>query len=163
MKKLLLLTSLFFVLSCDKDSVDRGAECFPNCPSFLKQLDGKGFVYSDEISDQYIFFYDSDIFLKQVEVYYPDLDTYCDSVKRGSNTDDGYNFTAEILINDPKVLDVKISYTDDEGNTISKVYEYREVCKTAACNEAFINETDNNGVSSKNYFETSITLSSLCN
>ena len=102
MKKLLLLTSLFFVLSCDKGLEDRGAECFPNCPSFLKQLDGKGFVYSDEISDSYIFFYDSDIFLKQVEVYYPDLDTYCDSVKRGSNTDDGYNFTAEILKNDPK-------------------------------------------------------------
>lgn len=162
MKKLLLLTSLFFVLSCDKDSQDRGAECFPNCPSFLKQLDGKGFVYSDEISDQYIFFYDSDIFLKEVEVYYPDLDTYCDTVKRGSNTDDGYNFTAEILINDPKVLDVKISYTDDEGNAISSNYIYREVCNTPSCTKLSVRVTQDDG-SIKQYSETSITHSSLCN
>ena len=158
MKKLLLLTSLFFVLSCTK-----GKDGLVSFEAFLTKYDKIGFVYSGEISDQYIFFYNSDIFLKEVEVYYPDLDTYCDSVKRGSNVDDGYNFTAEILKNDPKLLDVKISYTDDEGNTISSVYKYVEVCKTPACNEAFINVTENNGVSSKNYYETSITLSSLCN
>tara|TARA_B100001093_G_scaffold294078_1_gene280518 strand:+ start:163 stop:639 length:477 start_codon:yes stop_codon:yes gene_type:complete len=158
MKKLLLLASLFFVLSCTKG--EDGLE--NNSVAFLTKFDGKGFVYSGEISDTYIFFYDSDIFLKEVEVYYPDLDTYCDTVKRGSNTDDGYNFSAEILNNDPKELYIKISYTDDEGNAISSNYIYREVCNTPSCPELSVRVTQDDG-SVKTYSETSIKHSSLCN
>tara|TARA_B100001059_G_scaffold90640_1_gene89372 strand:+ start:410 stop:883 length:474 start_codon:yes stop_codon:yes gene_type:complete len=157
MKKLLLLTSLFFVLSCTK-----GKDGLVSFEAFLTKYDGTGFVYSGEISDQYIFFYDSDIFLKEVEVYYPDLDTYCDSVKRGSNTDDGYNFSAEILVNDPKDLEIKISYTDEEGNAISSNYFYREVCNTPTCTVRSIKVTQDDG-SVKTYSETSVTHSSLCN
>ena len=163
MKKLLLLTSLFLAFSCvdepdEDDSGIKGA-------TFLEAYDGKGFIYSDEISDKYVFFYNSDIFLKEVEVYNPSLDTYCDSYKKGSNTDDGYNFTAEILTNAQPKLSVKISYTDDEGNTISSVYNYVDVCKTPTCSERVLVVEEDKGSekSKKEYSETPITQSSLCN
>ena len=168
MKKLLLLSTLFLGLSCEGDGLTpAGAGSDGYLLNFLEVNDGKGFVYSDENSDQYIFFYDSDIFLKEVIVYYPELDSYCSTTKEGSNTDDGFNFTAEILRNEqvegggPVLLDVRISYTGDDGNTVSSIYEYRQVCNTIDCFKWRIRVTDD-GIS-KTYTETSMKHASLCN
>ena len=167
MKKLLLLSTLFLGLSCEGDGLTpAGAGDDGYLLNFLEVNDGKGFVYSDENSDQYIFFYDSDIFLKEVIVYYPELDSYCSTTKEGSNTDDGFNFTAEILRNEQVLgggdaLDVRISYTGDDGNTVSSTYQYRQVCNTIDCLKWQIRVTDD-GIS-KTYSETSMTYASLCN
>ena len=171
MKKLLLLSTLFLGLSCEGDGLTpEGAGSDGYLLNFLEVNDGKGFVYSDENSDQYIFFYDSDIFLKEVIVYYPELDSYCSTTKEGSNTDDGFNFTAEILRNEQlasgrfgggDALDVLISYTGDDGNTVSSTYQYRQVCNTIDCLKWQIRVTDD-GIS-KTYSETSMTYASLCN
>ena len=167
MKKLLLLSTLFLGLSCEGDGLTpAGAGSDGYLLNFLEVNDGKGFVYSDENSDQYIFFYDSDIFLKEVIVYYPELDSYCSTTKEGSNTDDGFNFTAEILRNEQVLgggdaLDVRISYTGDDGNTVSSNYQYRQVCNTIDCFKWRIRVTDD-GIS-KTYSETSMTYASLCN
>ena len=167
MKKLLLLSTLFLGLSCEGDGLTpEGSGDDGYLLNFLEVNDGKGFVYSDENSDQYIFFYDSDIFLKEVIVYYPELDSYCSTTKEGSNTDDGFNFTAEILRNEQVLgggdaLDVRISYTGDDGNTVSSTYQYRQVCNTIDCFKWQITVTDD-GIS-KTYSETSMTYASLCN
>ncbi|MDB2366641.1 hypothetical protein N9V49_03985 [Flavobacteriaceae bacterium] len=170
MKKLLLLSSLFLALSCggldDEEITDAGDPLGGYVLNFLEVNDGKGFVYSDGDSDQYLFFYDSDIFLKEVIVYYPELDSYCSTTKEGSNTDDGYNFTAEILRNDSlplqdSALDVRITYTGDDGNTVSSIYEYRQVCNTIDCLEWRIRVTANGSI--KTYSETSMKHASLCN
>ena len=167
MKKLLLLSTLFLGLSCEGDGLTpEGSGSDGYLLNFLEVNDGKGFVYSDENSDQYIFFYDSDIFLKEVIVYYPELDSYCSTTKEGSNTDDGFNFTAEILRNEQVLgggdaLDVRISYTGDDGNTVSSTYQYRQVCNTIDCFKWRIRVTDD-GIS-KTYSETSMTYASLCN
>jgi len=167
MKKLLLLSTLFLGLSCEGDGLTpEGSGDDGYLLNFLEVNDGKGFVYSDENSDQYIFFYDSDIFLKEVIVYYPELDSYCSTTKEGSNTDDGFNFTAEILRNEQVLgggdaLDVRISYTGDDGNTVSSTYQYRQVCNTIDCFKWRIRVTDD-GIS-KTYSETSMTYASLCN
>ena len=167
MKKLLLLSILFLALSCEGDGLTpEGAGSDGYLLNFLEVNDGKGFVYSDENSDQYIFFYDSDIFLKEVIVYYPELDSYCSTTKEGTNTDDGFNFTAEILRNEQVLgggdaLDVLITYTGENGNTVSSTYEYRQVCNTIDCFKWRIRVTDD-GIS-KTYSETSMTHASLCN
>ena len=171
MKKLLLLSTLFLALSCEGDGLTpEGAGSDGYLLNFLEVNDGKGFVYSDENSDQYIFFYDSDIFLKEVIVYYPELDSYCSTTKEGSNTDGGQNFTAEITRNEQlssgrfgggDALDVRISYTGDDGNTVSSTYQYRQVCNTIDCFKWRIRVTDD-GIS-KTYSETSMTYASLCN
>ena len=167
MKKLLLLSTLFLGLSCEGDGLTpEGAGSDGYLLNFLEVNDGKGFVYSDENSDQYIFFYDSDIFLKEVIVYYPELDSYCSTTKEGTNTDGGYNFTAEILRNEQVLggedaLDVRITYTGDDGNTVSSIYEYRQVCNTIDCFKWRIRVTDD-GIS-KTYTETSMKHASLCN
>ena len=171
MKKLLFLSALFLGLSCEGDGLTpEGAGSDGYLLNFLEVNDGKGFVYSDENSDQYIFFYDSDIFLKEVIVYYPELDSYCSTTKEGSNTDDGFNFTAEILRNEQlasgrfgggDALDVLISYPGDDGNTVSSTYQYRQVCNNIDCLKWQIRVTDD-GIS-KTYSETSMTYASLCN
>jgi len=167
MKKLLLLSTLFLGLSCEGDGLTpEGAGSDGYLLNFLEVNDGKGFVYSDVDSDQYLFFYDSDIFLKEVIVYYPELDSYCSTTKEGTNTDDGFNFTAEILRNEQVLgggdaLDVLITYTGENGNTVSSTYEYRQVCNTIDCFKWRIRVTDD-GIS-KTYSETSMTHASLCN
>ena len=167
MKKLLLLSTLFLGLSCEGDGLTpEGAGSDGYLLNFLEVNDGKGYVYSDVDSDQYLFFYDSDIFLKEVIVYYPELDSYCSTTKEGTNTDDGFNFTAEILRNEQVLgggdaLDVLITYTGENGNTVSSTYEYRQVCNTIDCFKWRIRVTDD-GIS-KTYSETSMTHASLCN
>ena len=164
MKKLLLLSTLFLALSCSGDNEEFLEEVAIN---FLEKNDGKGFSYQDGNRDHFIFFYDSDIFLKEAyREYNPDgsYDSFCLTTKEGSNTDNGQNFTAEILKNVQGALDVRITYSGDEGNTTVKNYEYRQVCDTTDCLEYSIGVTD--GLrSSENIFEyeTTRTHNDLCN
>ena len=182
MKKLLLLSTLFLAFACTVDDNEEEPSLYDK--PFLEHVDGLSFVRmnynftyfkaeTDEyitanrpVRDKYLFFYDSDIFLKEVIVYYPELDSYCSTTKEGTNTDDGFNFTAEILRNEQVLgggdaLDVLITYTGENGNTVSSTYEYRQVCNTIDCFKWRIRVTDD-GIS-KTYSETSMTHASLCN
>ena len=152
MKKLLLLSTLFLALSCTGETEESQEEAL-----FLEINDGKGFVNSTELTDNHIFFYDSDIFLKEVFVSYPELNSFCLTTKEGSNTDINYgtNFTAEITNHIENGLDVRITYSGDNGNTVYQEYSYTHT-------------EDNNiivfvdGIR-KTYSATSITYASLCN
>ena len=152
MKNSLLLFILFLALSCTGETEESQEEAL-----FLEINDGKGFVNSTELTDNHIFFYDSDIFLKEVFVSYPELNSFCLTTKEGSNTDINYgtNFTAEIMNHKKNALDVRISYTGDNGNTVYTQY-------------AYTHDEDNNiivlvdGIR-KTYSATSITYASLCN
>ena len=72
MKNSLLLFILFLALSCTGETEESQEEAL-----FLEINDGKGFVNSTELTDNHIFFYDSDIFLKEVFVSYPELNSFC--------------------------------------------------------------------------------------
>ena len=152
MKKLLILSTLFLAFACTGETEESQEEAL-----FLEINDGKGFVNSTELTDNHIFFYDSDIFLKEVFVSYPELNSFCLTTKEGSNTDINYgtNFTAEIMNHKKNALDVRISYTGDNGNTVYTQYAYTQ-------------DEDNNiivlvdGIR-KTYSATSITYASLCN
>ena len=143
MKKLLLLSTLFLAFACTVDDNEEGPSLYDR--PFLEHVDGLGFVrmnynftfYKGEtdeyitiddrpIRDKYLFFYDSDIFLKEV---YPDwsissqyITHMCYTMKEGSNTDDGQNFTAEIIDGGTAISPMKVSlnftYDFDQANTI---------------------------------------------
>ena len=143
MKKLLLLSTLFLAFACTVDDNEEEPSLYDR--PFLEHVDGLGFVrmnynftfYKGEtdeyitiddrpIQDKYLFFYDSDIFLKEV---YPDwsissqyITHMCYTMKEGSNTDDGQNFTAEIIDGGTAISPMKVSlnftYDFDQANTI---------------------------------------------
>ena len=176
MKKLLLLSTLFLALSCEGDGLTpEGAGDDGYLLNFLEVNDGKGFVYSDENSDQYIFFYDSDIFLKEVYVY-SDGDTDCLTMKEGSNTDGGFNFTAKLFGGVKGGGNgyfgswlVELTY-----DNIRTIYGYKINWKNTAYVFPYSeNEVESLSVSSQTegeaqgpsevYIRTSITHASLCN
>ena len=142
MKKLLLLSTLFLAFACTVDDNEEEPSLYDR--PFLEHVDGLGFVrisynttYYDDVTgdeltwdgplrDKYLFFYDSDIFLKEV---YPDwsissqyITHMCYTMKEGSNTDDGQNFTAEIIDGGTAISPMKVSlnftYDFDQANTI---------------------------------------------
>ena len=126
MKKLLLLSMLFLAFACSKINEDENEEPSLYDYAFINHVDGLGFVNSDGDSEKYLFFYDSDIFLKEV---YPDwsissqyITHMCYTMKEGSNTDDGQNFTAEIIDGGTAISPMKVSlnftYDFDQANTI---------------------------------------------
>ena len=153
MKKLLILSTLFLAFACTGETEESQEEAL-----FLEINDGKGFVYSTEYSDKHIFFYDSDIFLKEVMVSYPELNSYCTTMKEGANSGDAYSspdFNAEIVVHDKDKVAVRTSYTDvDENTTVYTLYQYRQDGNNII---VFVD-----GIS-KTYSATSITYASLCN
>ena len=153
MKKLLLLSMLFLALSCTVETEESQEEAL-----FLEINDGKGYVYSTEYSDHHIFFYDSDIFLKEVWLSYPELNSYCATMKEGANSGDDWgsaDFNAEIMTHQKNALDVQTSYTDVEEN----ITRYNQT--------GYIQDGNNIkvffGSIIKTYSPTSITYASLCN
>ena len=142
MKKLLLLSTLFLAFACTVDDNEEEPSLYDR--PFLEHVDGLGFVrisydttYYDDVTgdeltwdgplpDKYLFFYDSDIFLKEV---YPEWDIsssfilhMCYTMKEGSNTDGGQNFTAEIIDGGTAISPMKVSlnftYDFDQANII---------------------------------------------
>jgi hypothetical protein len=110
MKKVFLITVMSVLLSCDNNVPDNASDY--DRP-FLEQIDGFAFVNSSKDSNKYLFFYNSEIFLK--EVFDFNGDTLCDTTEEGSNTDDGDNFTATITDKKSPSLSVTITFTDEEG------------------------------------------------
>ena len=142
MKKLLLLSTLFLAFACTVDDNEEEPSLYDR--PFLEHVDGLGFVrmnynftyYKEEtdeyitanrpVRDKYLFFYDSDIFLKEV---YPDWGIssnntvhFCYTMKEGSNTDAAQNFTAEIIDGGTGMSAMKVSlnftFDFDQANTI---------------------------------------------
>ena len=196
MKILLLLSTLFLAFACTVDDNEEEPSLYDR--PFLEHVDGLGFVRinynftyyngaTDEyitvnrpVRDKYLFFYDSNIFLKEV---YPDWDVSssylphsCYTMKEGSNTDDGQNFTAEIIDGGTAISPMKVSlnFTNDfdQANTI---YGYKINWKNPpfSYNPYSENEVESLSVSSQTegeeegpsevYIRTSITHASLCN
>ena len=142
MKKLLLLSTLFLAFACTVDDNEEEPSLYDR--PFLEHVDGLGFVrisydttYYDDVTgdeltwdgplrDKYLFFYDSDIFLKEVYADYGISSQYiahmCYTMKEGSNTDGGQNFTAEIIDGGTGMSAMKVSlnfaYDFDQANTI---------------------------------------------
>ena len=142
MKKLLLLSTLFLAFACTVDDNEEEPSLYDK--PFLEHVDGLGFVrisydttYYDDVTgdeltwdgplrDKYLFFYDSDIFLKEVYADYGISSQYiahmCYTMKEGSNTDGGQNFTAEIIDGGTGMSAMKVSlnfaYDFDQANTI---------------------------------------------
>jgi hypothetical protein len=153
MKKLLLLTTLFLAFSCSKDEGDGDDNSNEN-QTFLEKYDGFGFYAGDEYADEYYFFYDSDVFLKYVDI---DLDgeTYCESVRTGITSDDGDSVEIKILKNDQSRLTVQVSYTYD-GTTEIETTEF-------SIDSSGNNLTVLTGNDSEIYTKTTKSYSSLCN
>ena len=130
MKKLLLL-SILFLASCggDDDDIKAGTpyQDYLYDEPFLKHVDGFSFANTDGQVDEYLFFYDSDLFL--TEAYEnSNGDTYCETLTDGYNSYDGYNFTVELKNKEdsgqaPIGWIVEISYLND-GDVISSTYTY---------------------------------------
>ena len=143
MKKLLLLSTLFLAFACTVDDNEEEPSLYDR--PFLEHVDGLGFVrisydttYYDDVTgdeltwdgplrDKYLFFYDSDIFLKEVYADYGISSQYiahsCYTMKEGSNTNDGQNFTAEIIDGGTGMSAMKVSLNFaynffDQANTI---------------------------------------------
>ena len=142
MKKLLLLSTLFLAFACTVDDNEEEPSLYDR--PFLEHVDGLGFVrisydttYYDDVTgdeltwdgplrDKYLFFYDSDIFLKEVYADYGISSQYiahmCYTMKEGSNTDGGQNFTADIIDGGTAISPMKVSlnFTNDfdQANTI---------------------------------------------
>ena len=194
MKKLLLLSTLFLAFACTVDDNEEEPSLYDR--PFLEHVDGLGFVrmnynftfYKGEtdeyitiddrpIRDKYLFFYDSDIFLKEVYVY-SDGDTNCLTMKEGSNTDGGFNFTADLGFGGVKGGGsgyyqpwlVEITY-----DNIRTIYGYKINWKNLPIpsNPYSENEVESLSVTSQTegeeqgpyevYIRTSITHASLCN
>ena len=130
MKKFLLLSTLFLALSCGvEDDIKAGTpdQDYLYDEPFLKHVDGFSFANTDGQVDEYLFFYDSDSFL--TEAYeYSNGDTYCETLKDGYNSYDGYNFTVTLGNKEssgqaPLGWKVEISYLND-GLVVKSVYTY---------------------------------------
>ena len=159
------------LLSCDKDESESDNASDYERP-FLEQVDGISLVNSSKDFDKYLFFYNSEIFLKEVIDF--NGDTLCYTTKEGSNTDNGDNFTARILDKESPILVVVISFTDEKGKVINRYYTYKlrwKLGNTTATNlEVLVTEEDEDmrdeercNNCEKIYIKTSRTHSSLCN
>ncbi len=149
MKKLLLLSTLFLALSCGGDDNDQEAGTpdmdYLYDEPFLKHVDGFSFANTDGQVDEYLFFYDSDSFL--TEAYeYSNGDTYCETLKDGYNSYDGYNFTVTLGNREssgqaPLGWKVEISYIND-GDVISSYYTYTLKWKNSISTLYYDNEVE---------------------
>jgi len=149
MKKLLLLSTLFLALSCGGDDNDQEAGTpdmdYLYDEPFLKHVDGFSFANTDGQVDEYLFFYDSDLFL--TEAYEnSNGDTYCETLTDGYNSYDGYNFTVELKNKEdsgqaPIGWIVEISYVND-GDVISSTYTYTLKWKNSISSAYIGNEVE---------------------
>ena len=174
MKKLFLLSTLFLAFACTVDDNEEEPSLYDY--AFINHVDGLGFVNSDGDSEKYLFFYDSDIFLKEVFVF-SDGYTDCLTMKEGENISDNYNFTATLYggvkgggsgYYQPWLVD--ITY-----DNIRTIYGYKINWKNLPIpsNPYSENEVESLSVSSQTegeaegpsevYIRTSITHASLCN
>ena len=148
MKKLLLLISITFLLSCSSD--DEPAQ--DSSQTFLEKLDGSGFV--DSRGEEYNYFYNStDVIMKFVEIESPDF-KFCAQLKIGDQTLDGDSFKVEILQNNSTTLMIEIDYDSPDDDI--EVITY-----TALANGKISANYD--GDSTEIFSPTSITFNSLCN
>jgi hypothetical protein len=147
MKKLLLLLSITFLLSCSSD--DEPAQ--DSTQTFLEKFDGSGFV--DSLAEEYVYFYNSTgVFMKSVET---DEDpNFCMSIKVGDQTIGGDSLRIEILQNNSTTLMIEIDYDDPDDDI--EVITY-----TALANGNI--SADYDGDSTEIFSSTSITFNSLCN
>ena len=176
MKKLLLLSTLFLAFACSKLDEDNEEEPSLYDYAFINHVDGLGFVNSDGDSEKYLFFYDSDIFLKEVFVF-SDGYTDCLTMKEGENISDNYNFTATLYggVKGGGSGYYKPWLVDITYDNIRTIYGYKINWKNLPIpsNPYSENEVESLSVSSQTegeaqgpsevYIRTSITHASLCN
>ena len=147
MKKLLLLLSFTFLLSCSSD--DEAAQ--DSSQTFLEKFNGSGFV--DSLGEEYNYFYNSTgIFMKFVETDEDPND--CASLKIGDQTLFGESLSIDILQNNSTTLMIEIDYASPDDDI--------EVITYTALGNGNIS-ADYDGDSTEIFSPTSITFNSLCN
>ena len=154
MKKLLLLTTLFLAFACSKDEGDGDDDSNAN-QTFLQKYDGFGFYAGDEYADEYWFFYDSDVFLKYVDIDISDGECYHESIRTGNTSVDGDSIEIKILKNDQSILTVQVSMTS-EGTTEIDTIEF-------SIDSQGNNLTVLEGNDSSIFTKTTKSFSSVCN
>ena len=105
MKKLIYYFVLFVTLGCSKDD-DSGSS---SSETFLQKYDGIGFEENDVQYPSYMYFYDSNIFLKN-PVYY-DFDGYdCQEITEGVSETILGNITVKIITNNSTTLKLESTF-----------------------------------------------------
>tara|TARA_B100000886_G_C20363038_1_gene466082 strand:- start:577 stop:1029 length:453 start_codon:yes stop_codon:yes gene_type:complete len=105
MKKLIYCFLLFVTLGCSKDD-DSGSS---SSETFLQKYDGIGFEENDVQYPSYMYFYDSNIFLKN-PVYY-DFDGYdCQEITEGVSETILGNITVKIITNNSTTLKLESTF-----------------------------------------------------
>jgi len=105
MKKLIYCFLLFVTLGCSKDD-DSGST---SSETFLQKYDGIGFEENDVQYPSYMYFYDSNIFLKN-PVYY-DFDGYdCQEITEGVSETILGNITVKIITNNSTTLKLESTF-----------------------------------------------------
>lgn len=105
MKKLIYCFLLFVTLGCSKDD-DSGSS---SSETFLQKYDGIGFEENDVQYPSYMYFYDSNIFLKN-PVYY-DFDGYdCQEITEGVSETILGNITIKIITNNSTTLKLESTF-----------------------------------------------------
>ena len=154
MKKLLLLTTLFLAFACSSEDDQSQTAGEPDMDylynePFLKHVDGFSFANTDGQVDEYLFFYDTESFL--IEAYeLSDGDTYCETLKEGYNSDDGYNFRVTLKNKEdsgqaPLGWIVEITYVNESlssGGVITSVYTYTLKWKNSIKSAYYANEVE---------------------
>ena len=105
MKKIILCFLLFVTVGCSKDD-DSGSS---SSETFLQKYDGIGFEENDVQYPSYMYFYDSNIFLKN-PVYY-DFDGYdCQEITEGVSETILGNVTVKIITNNSTTLKLESTF-----------------------------------------------------
>jgi hypothetical protein len=121
--KNILLVLLFapLVVSCTKDNSTSNS----NTQTFLEKYDGFGFVATLEYSTEYLYFYDSPVFYKLVEIS-DEYGSGCVDVTEGYNAE--YDATLNIVTNENNNLLIELASPDGQvvsaeinvvGNTLT--------------------------------------------
>ena len=151
MKKHLLLLFSLIIIACSKDDDSDNI-------SFLEKYDGFGYVSTDDIDDSYyVFFSNSNNFITFVEDG-DGFDTYCYSFREGNNTEDGFDYSVSIEVNNSSRLVVNIDYVDD-GQYYTDILEYSVSSDGNTLTEMY----DDDPSDVDTYRRTTTTLAPLCN
>ena len=158
MKRAIYLFLTLFLISCSKD--DKSSEN----QTFLQKYDGYGFVYENdtgsETGSEYVFFSDSEYFLKYASVYGGDSE--CVLVREESvfDSEEGEGYNLSILTNEGDTLLIEIEYAYEDGEVEIDQLEYSINSQGDVMTYTLIVDSD---TYTDTFYRTSETYSDLCN
>tara|TARA_B100000035_G_scaffold314420_2_gene330648 strand:+ start:454 stop:924 length:471 start_codon:yes stop_codon:yes gene_type:complete len=156
MKNYFYIIVTLLTLSCSNEEENEILDnSIVETQTFLQKYDGFGFKREDNNVVEYYFFYDSQIFLKYVDIDTNDDESYCESTSEGSFTIDGNSLTITISKNDSKSLIVDI---DAGGNNEKNEFTIDASGTTLTKTKRIGNDTEE-----RIFSKTDTTFDFLCN